>query len=152
MVEPTEIVNPLLEQAEHRDGKVFLPGNRVLISLNLTCTLARGPGLAGNPPSRLAGQAFPVRRWVPWAVQPLANKPSWELWKWAGDAAAFARLACVLPSEWGLQPLVLGQALSTELLHFHPCGPAWSLTLVPRGSWAPSGGLIPSRGRRRSCF
>ncbi|XP_053133995.1 leucine-rich repeat-containing protein 71 isoform X2 [Hemicordylus capensis] len=33
--EPTEIMNPLLEQAEHRDGKVFLPGNRVLIYLNL---------------------------------------------------------------------------------------------------------------------
>nr|XP_008120246.1 PREDICTED: leucine-rich repeat-containing protein 71 isoform X2 [Anolis carolinensis] len=35
VAEPTEIVNPLLEQAEHRDGKVFLPGNRVLIYLNL---------------------------------------------------------------------------------------------------------------------
>ncbi|XP_054859816.1 leucine-rich repeat-containing protein 71 isoform X2 [Eublepharis macularius] len=34
-MEPTEIVNPLLEQAEHRDGKVFLPGNRVLIYMNL---------------------------------------------------------------------------------------------------------------------
>uniref|UniRef100_A0A8C3RVB5 Leucine rich repeat containing 71 n=1 Tax=Chelydra serpentina TaxID=8475 RepID=A0A8C3RVB5_CHESE len=52
VIEPTEIVNPLLEQAEHRDGKVFLPGNRVLINLNLTCTSARGPGLAGNLPSR----------------------------------------------------------------------------------------------------
>uniref|UniRef100_A0A674K2B1 Leucine rich repeat containing 71 n=1 Tax=Terrapene triunguis TaxID=2587831 RepID=A0A674K2B1_9SAUR len=59
VMEPTEIVNPLLEQAEHRDGKVFLPGNRVLINLNLTCTSARGPGLAGNPPSRLAGQVPP---------------------------------------------------------------------------------------------
>ncbi|XP_067425519.1 leucine-rich repeat-containing protein 71 [Emydura macquarii macquarii] len=36
VLEPTEIVNPLLEQAEHRDGKVVLPGNRVLINLNLT--------------------------------------------------------------------------------------------------------------------
>ncbi|XP_060116748.1 leucine-rich repeat-containing protein 71 [Heteronotia binoei] len=34
-MEPTEMVNPLLEQAEHRDGKVFLPGNRILIYLNL---------------------------------------------------------------------------------------------------------------------
>ncbi|XP_015285039.1 PREDICTED: leucine-rich repeat-containing protein 71 [Gekko japonicus] len=34
-MEPMEMVNPLLEQAEHRDGKVFLPGNRVLIYLNL---------------------------------------------------------------------------------------------------------------------
>ncbi|XP_019411425.1 PREDICTED: leucine-rich repeat-containing protein 71 [Crocodylus porosus] len=34
--ELTEIMNPLLEQAEHREGKVFLPGNRVLINLNLT--------------------------------------------------------------------------------------------------------------------
>ncbi|XP_068778164.1 leucine-rich repeat-containing protein 71 isoform X2 [Struthio camelus] len=30
-----EAANPLLEQAEHRDGKVFLPGNRELINLNL---------------------------------------------------------------------------------------------------------------------
>lgn len=29
-------MNPLLEQAEHREGKVFLPGNHVLINLNLT--------------------------------------------------------------------------------------------------------------------
>uniref|UniRef100_A0A8D0G5N7 Uncharacterized protein n=1 Tax=Sphenodon punctatus TaxID=8508 RepID=A0A8D0G5N7_SPHPU len=36
LTEPTEMVNPLLEQAEHRDGKVFLHGNRVLINLNLT--------------------------------------------------------------------------------------------------------------------
>ncbi|XP_063001827.1 leucine-rich repeat-containing protein 71 [Elgaria multicarinata webbii] len=35
VTEPTEMVNPLLEQAEHREGKVFLPGNRVLIYLNL---------------------------------------------------------------------------------------------------------------------
>nr|XP_032647963.1 leucine-rich repeat-containing protein 71 isoform X2 [Chelonoidis abingdonii] len=56
VLEPTEIMNPLLEQAEHRDGKVFLPGNRVLINLNLTCTSAWGPGLAGNPPSHLAGE------------------------------------------------------------------------------------------------
>ncbi|XP_048365284.1 leucine-rich repeat-containing protein 71 isoform X1 [Sphaerodactylus townsendi] len=34
-LEPTETVNPLLELAEHSDGKVFLPGNRVLIYLNL---------------------------------------------------------------------------------------------------------------------
>nr|XP_056709541.1 leucine-rich repeat-containing protein 71 [Euleptes europaea] len=35
VIEATEMVNPLLEHAEHRDGKVFLPGNRVLIYLNL---------------------------------------------------------------------------------------------------------------------
>ncbi|XP_061461608.1 leucine-rich repeat-containing protein 71 isoform X3 [Rhineura floridana] len=35
VMEPTEMLNPLLEPAEHRDGKVFLPGNRVLIYLNL---------------------------------------------------------------------------------------------------------------------
>ncbi|XP_053224076.1 leucine-rich repeat-containing protein 71 isoform X3 [Podarcis raffonei] len=35
VIEPTEMVNPLLEPAEHRDGQVFLPGNRVLIYLNL---------------------------------------------------------------------------------------------------------------------
>ncbi|XP_062453591.1 leucine-rich repeat-containing protein 71 [Rhea pennata] len=32
---PAETLNPLLEQAEHRDGKVFLPGNQELINLNL---------------------------------------------------------------------------------------------------------------------
>ncbi|XP_044847977.1 leucine-rich repeat-containing protein 71 isoform X2 [Mauremys mutica] len=43
--EPTEIVNPLLEQAEHRDGKVFLPGNRVLINLNLSWNQLTEQGL-----------------------------------------------------------------------------------------------------------
>ncbi|XP_043935767.1 leucine-rich repeat-containing protein 71 isoform X2 [Protopterus annectens] len=33
--EQTETVHPLLEQADHHDGKVFLPGNRTLINLNL---------------------------------------------------------------------------------------------------------------------
>ncbi|XP_053866704.1 leucine-rich repeat-containing protein 71 [Malaclemys terrapin pileata] len=45
VMEPTEIVNPLLEQAEHRDGKVFLPGNRVLINLNLTWNQITEQGL-----------------------------------------------------------------------------------------------------------
>ncbi|XP_075764093.1 leucine-rich repeat-containing protein 71 isoform X2 [Pelodiscus sinensis] len=45
--EPTEIVNPLLEQAEHHDGKVFLPGNRVLINLNLTRNQITEQGLKG---------------------------------------------------------------------------------------------------------
>ncbi|XP_027248844.1 leucine-rich repeat-containing protein 71 isoform X11 [Cricetulus griseus] len=35
VVETTEMVNPLLEPVEHRDGKVFLPGNKVLLHLNL---------------------------------------------------------------------------------------------------------------------
>lgn len=35
VVEATEMVNPLLEPVEHRDGKVFLPGNKVLLHLNL---------------------------------------------------------------------------------------------------------------------
>ncbi|XP_060614606.2 leucine-rich repeat-containing protein 71 [Anolis sagrei] len=47
VVEPTEIVNPLLEQAEHRDGKVFLPGNRVLIYLNLIRNRITEIGLKG---------------------------------------------------------------------------------------------------------
>ncbi|KAM5129864.1 leucine-rich repeat-containing protein 71 isoform 2-T2 [Mantella aurantiaca] len=34
--ELAEVTNPLLEQAEFRDGKVFLPGNKVLISLNVS--------------------------------------------------------------------------------------------------------------------
>lgn len=29
------MVNPLLEPVEHRDGKVFMPGNKVLLHLNL---------------------------------------------------------------------------------------------------------------------
>ncbi|XP_074836652.1 leucine-rich repeat-containing protein 71 isoform X2 [Carettochelys insculpta] len=45
VLEPTEIVNPLLEQAEHRDGKVFLPGNRVLINLNLSWNQITEQGL-----------------------------------------------------------------------------------------------------------
>ncbi|XP_062821192.1 leucine-rich repeat-containing protein 71 isoform X4 [Anolis carolinensis] len=47
VAEPTEIVNPLLEQAEHRDGKVFLPGNRVLIYLNLIRNRITETGLKG---------------------------------------------------------------------------------------------------------
>ncbi|XP_026576018.1 leucine-rich repeat-containing protein 71 [Pseudonaja textilis] len=35
ILEPTEMMNPLLEPAEHREGQVFLQGNRVLIYLNL---------------------------------------------------------------------------------------------------------------------
>ncbi|XP_063173233.1 leucine-rich repeat-containing protein 71 [Candoia aspera] len=35
ILEPTEMMNPLLEPAEHRDGQVFLQGNRVIIFLNL---------------------------------------------------------------------------------------------------------------------
>ncbi|XP_037681597.1 leucine-rich repeat-containing protein 71 isoform X6 [Choloepus didactylus] len=31
----TEMINPLLEPVEHRDGKVFMPGNKVLLHLNL---------------------------------------------------------------------------------------------------------------------
>ncbi|XP_022415284.1 leucine-rich repeat-containing protein 71 isoform X2 [Delphinapterus leucas] len=33
--EATEMVSPLLGPVEHRDGKVFMPGNRVLLHLNL---------------------------------------------------------------------------------------------------------------------
>ncbi|XP_066895126.1 leucine-rich repeat-containing protein 71 isoform X7 [Kogia breviceps] len=33
--EATEVVSPLLEPMEHRDGKVFMPGNKVLLHLNL---------------------------------------------------------------------------------------------------------------------
>ncbi|KAF7460762.1 Hypothetical predicted protein [Marmota monax] len=29
------MINPLLEPVEHRDGKVFMPGNKVLLHLNL---------------------------------------------------------------------------------------------------------------------
>ncbi|XP_077012654.1 leucine-rich repeat-containing protein 71 isoform X6 [Tamandua tetradactyla] len=35
VAETTEMINPLLEPVEHRDGKVFMPGNKVLLHLNL---------------------------------------------------------------------------------------------------------------------
>ncbi|XP_063803181.1 leucine-rich repeat-containing protein 71 isoform X2 [Pseudophryne corroboree] len=46
-VEPTEAANPLLEAAEFRHGKVFLPGNKVLISLNLSRNKIAEEGLKG---------------------------------------------------------------------------------------------------------
>ncbi|KAE8588291.1 hypothetical protein XENTR_v10022450 [Xenopus tropicalis] len=46
-VEPAEITHPLLEPAESRDGKVFLPGNRVLINLNLLRNRITEKGLNG---------------------------------------------------------------------------------------------------------
>ncbi|XP_038624182.1 leucine-rich repeat-containing protein 71, partial [Tachyglossus aculeatus] len=45
--EVTEMVNPLLEPAEHRDGKVFLPGNLVLLHLNLLRNNITEEGLKG---------------------------------------------------------------------------------------------------------
>ncbi|CAN2391366.1 Leucine rich repeat containing 71 [Pristimantis euphronides] len=44
-VESAEVTNPLLEQAEFRDGKIFLPGNKVLISLNLSRNRVTEEGL-----------------------------------------------------------------------------------------------------------
>ncbi|XP_075047958.1 leucine-rich repeat-containing protein 71 [Mixophyes fleayi] len=46
-VEPAELTNPLLEPAEFRHGKVFLPGNKVLISLNLSRNKITEDGLKG---------------------------------------------------------------------------------------------------------
>ncbi|XP_066465247.1 LOW QUALITY PROTEIN: leucine-rich repeat-containing protein 71 [Eleutherodactylus coqui] len=43
--EAPEVSNPLLEQAEFRDGKVFLPGNKVLINLNLSRNRVTEEGL-----------------------------------------------------------------------------------------------------------
>lgn len=43
MAEATEMVNPLLEPAEHRDGRVFMPGNKALLHLNLLRACALGP-------------------------------------------------------------------------------------------------------------
>lgn len=37
------MVNPLLEPVEHRDGKVFMPGNKILLHLNLLRTFASAP-------------------------------------------------------------------------------------------------------------
>lgn len=47
VVEATEMVNPLLEPVEHRDGKVFLPGNKVLLHLNLLRNRITEVGLEG---------------------------------------------------------------------------------------------------------
>ncbi|XP_044530966.1 leucine-rich repeat-containing protein 71 [Gracilinanus agilis] len=44
---PTEILNPLLEQTEHRNGKVYLPGNKVLMHLNLIRNRITEMGLKG---------------------------------------------------------------------------------------------------------
>nr|DBA14143.1 TPA: hypothetical protein GDO54_005154 [Pyxicephalus adspersus] len=46
-VERAEATSPLLEQAEFRDGKVFLPGNKVLISLNISRNRISELGLKG---------------------------------------------------------------------------------------------------------
>ena len=48
------MVNPLLEPVEHRDGKVFMPGNKVLLHLNLLRTFANPP-TPRLPGTRLAG-------------------------------------------------------------------------------------------------
>ncbi|XP_055978788.1 leucine-rich repeat-containing protein 71 [Sorex fumeus] len=45
--ESTEIVNPLLEPVEHRSGKVFLAGNKVLLHLNLLRNCITEVGLQG---------------------------------------------------------------------------------------------------------
>ncbi|XP_074079275.1 leucine-rich repeat-containing protein 71 isoform X2 [Macrotis lagotis] len=45
--EPTEILSPLLEQTEHRNGKVFLSGNKVLMHLNLIRNRITETGLRG---------------------------------------------------------------------------------------------------------
>ncbi|XP_031230161.1 leucine-rich repeat-containing protein 71 isoform X4 [Mastomys coucha] len=47
VVEATEMVNPLLEPVEHRDGKVFLPGNKILLHLNLLRNQITEVGLEG---------------------------------------------------------------------------------------------------------
>ncbi|XP_054340033.1 leucine-rich repeat-containing protein 71 isoform X5 [Pongo pygmaeus] len=47
VVEATEVVNPLLEPVEHRDGKVFMPGNKVLLHLNLIRNRITEVGLEG---------------------------------------------------------------------------------------------------------
>ncbi|XP_006895963.1 PREDICTED: leucine-rich repeat-containing protein 71 [Elephantulus edwardii] len=45
--ETTEMVNPLLEPVVHRDGKVYMPGNRVLLHLNLLRNRITEVGLEG---------------------------------------------------------------------------------------------------------
>ncbi|KAM8794296.1 leucine-rich repeat-containing protein 71 [Eudromia elegans] len=45
MEAPAEELHPLLEEAEHRDGKVFVPGNRELLNLNLAYNRVTERGL-----------------------------------------------------------------------------------------------------------
>ncbi|XP_070464673.1 leucine-rich repeat-containing protein 71 isoform X1 [Equus przewalskii] len=47
VTEAMEMVNPLLEPVEHRDGKVFMPGNKVLLHLNLLRNRITEVGLEG---------------------------------------------------------------------------------------------------------
>ncbi|XP_072686152.1 leucine-rich repeat-containing protein 71 isoform X5 [Canis lupus baileyi] len=47
VAEASEVVNPLLEPVEHRDGKVFMPGNKVLLHLNLMRNRITDVGLEG---------------------------------------------------------------------------------------------------------
>ncbi|XP_036778496.2 leucine-rich repeat-containing protein 71 isoform X3 [Manis pentadactyla] len=47
VAETTETVSPLLEPVEHRDGKVFMPGNKVLLHLNLLRNQITEVGLEG---------------------------------------------------------------------------------------------------------
>ncbi|XP_058557678.1 leucine-rich repeat-containing protein 71 isoform X7 [Neofelis nebulosa] len=47
VAEATEAVNPLLEPVEHRNGKVFVPGNKVLLHLNLLRNRITEVGLEG---------------------------------------------------------------------------------------------------------
>ncbi|XP_003475449.1 leucine-rich repeat-containing protein 71 isoform X4 [Cavia porcellus] len=47
VAETTEMINPLLEPMEHRDGKVFMPGNKVLLYLNLVRNRITEVGLEG---------------------------------------------------------------------------------------------------------
>ncbi|KAM6434338.1 leucine-rich repeat-containing protein 71 isoform 4-T4 [Liasis olivaceus] len=61
ILEPTEMMNPLLEPAEHRDGQVFLQGNRVLIYLNLIRNRMTETGLKAF----LATVEYQVSRVVP---------------------------------------------------------------------------------------
>lgn len=60
------MVNPLLEPVEHRDGKVFMPGNKVLLHLNLLRTFASAPcfpqAATRSPPWRSMGQNLALQR------------------------------------------------------------------------------------------
>ncbi|XP_022415285.1 leucine-rich repeat-containing protein 71 isoform X3 [Delphinapterus leucas] len=63
--EATEMVSPLLGPVEHRDGKVFMPGNRVLLHLNLLRTFGNPP-TPHLPATRLAGPHAVTRVPPPW--------------------------------------------------------------------------------------
>uniref|UniRef100_A0A669QKE4 Leucine rich repeat containing 71 n=1 Tax=Phasianus colchicus TaxID=9054 RepID=A0A669QKE4_PHACC len=81
--DPAEPRHPLLEPGLHRDGNVILPGNRVLLNLNLSRECGAGGGLAAARPR-------PHARILP----PQTTGSRSEAWRnsFSSACAAFTRL------------------------------------------------------------